>query len=143
MRVLKVGARQRDGNSQEHILLPLENSALKGYSSRRSAWHVLAAALAASASLLQACGGSVGDDPTPVLPAPPAVSFALPREIVVLVDPYPSIDAALSDESTIDWDRSTEQARAITLAYAAQELEDHLGCSRQSCSRCVTRHRVR
>ena len=53
-------------------------------------------------------------------------NFPLPRQIVVSVAPYGSVDEALQDEQNIDWSRDTDAARAITLAYAARELRDHL-----------------
>jgi len=55
-----------------------------------------------------------------------STNFPLPRQIVVSVAPYGSVDEALQDEQNIDWSRDTDAARAITLAYAARELRDHL-----------------
>lgn len=42
------------------------------------------------------------------------------------VAPYPSLEAALADESTVDWDRDAARGRAVMLAFAATELRDHL-----------------
>jgi hypothetical protein len=51
--------------------------------------------------------------------------FALPASVVVSVAPYASLDAALADEASVDWNDAT-RARAITLAFAAREIRDHL-----------------
>lgn len=50
----------------------------------------------------------------------------MPRKIVVSVDPYISVEAALADAPNIDWDRDGTRATAITFAFAASELRDHL-----------------
>ena len=42
------------------------------------------------------------------------------------VAPYASIGEALSDEENIDWEQDKAAAQAITLAYAAKEIRDHL-----------------
>lgn len=83
------------------------------------------AAIAATLSLLVACSTDSSETNDSFAQANPD-TFALPREIVVSVAPYGSVDAALQDEQAIDWLRDKSKARAITLAYAAKELRDHL-----------------
>lgn len=54
-------------------------------------------------------------------------SFTKPRTIVVSLSPYDSIDEALDNIERVDWsDEEGVEATAITKAYAAQELIEHL-----------------
>jgi len=86
---------------------------------------VLLAAIAAVLLLITSCSSdSVG--PTDPQVAADANTFSLPRQIVVSVAPYRSMEQALQDERQVDWLRDRKAARAITLAYAAKELQDHL-----------------
>lgn len=80
--------------------------------------------LGISLLVLSCGGGSIRSSGEPTSPDPN--TFSIPRQIVVSVAPYASIQEALSDEQRIDWTRDRSRARAITLAYAAQELHDHL-----------------
>lgn len=50
----------------------------------------------------------------------------IPERIIVDVAPYASALAALDDRERIDWQRDPVRARAITLAFAAEELRLHL-----------------
>ena len=52
--------------------------------------------------------------------------FSLPEKIVVTLSPYTSVDEAISASDSIDWNNDKKEAQAITLAYAAKELKDHL-----------------
>jgi Domain of unknown function (DUF4838)/Glycosyl hydrolase family 67 N-terminus len=75
--------------------------------------------------LMLSCGSQSGGsngEPTSSDPN----TFSIPRQIVVSVTPYASVQEALNDQQNIDWIRDKIRARAITLAYAAQELHDHL-----------------
>ncbi len=54
------------------------------------------------------------------------LEFPIPRQIVVSIGPYKSVREALGDETRIDWQRDDKRAKYITLAYAAQELQQHL-----------------
>lgn len=82
-------------------------------------------AIVTALSLLLSCTTSLaGPDDPQATPDPTA--FPLPRRIVVPVAPYNSIEDALQHEQTIDWLRDKSSAQAITLAYAATELRDHL-----------------
>lgn len=87
---------------------------------------ILALALAAGTSpLLSSCSGGSGG--AAVTPAPSDSStFPLPRRIVVSVAPYASVDDALRAGEGVDWTRDRPRSRAITMAYAASELRDHL-----------------
>ena len=75
------------------------------------------------AVFLQSCGGG---DSTQSAPAVKDIAFSLPRCISVSVAPYPSIDAALADEQIVDWLHDAPRSRAVTLAYAARELQSQL-----------------
>jgi len=74
---------------------------------------------------LVSCGGGSVDGGGEAA-APDPNTFSIPRQIVVSVAPYASIQEALNDEQNVDWRRDRSRARAITLANAAQELHDHL-----------------
>lgn len=80
--------------------------------------------LGISLLLLSCRGGSNG--PSGEATSPDPNTFSIPRQIVVSVAPYASIEEALNAQQSIDWIRDRSRARAITLAYAAQELHDHL-----------------
>jgi hypothetical protein len=54
-------------------------------------------------------------------------AFPVPPQIVVSIAPYGSVEQALADVDNVDWDRDAERVQAVTLAYAAQELRQHLG----------------
>lgn len=95
------------------------------------------AAIVTALSLLLSCStSSVGPGDPQVSPDPTA--FALPRRIVVMVAPYNSVDEALQQEPTIDWLRDKSAAQAITLAYAATELRDHLALAGVAVSLSVS-----
>lgn len=83
------------------------------------------AAIVAMLPLVVACS-SDSSGPTGPQPARDPNTFVLPRQIVVPVAPYSSVEQALQDEQEVDWLHDTKAARAITLAYAAKELHDHL-----------------
>ena len=50
----------------------------------------------------------------------------IPNTIVVSIQPYASIEEALAAEASIDWHRDLSESRAITLAHAALEIQEHL-----------------
>lgn len=54
------------------------------------------------------------------------LSFPIPKQIVISLGQYKSVQEALSDETRIDWQRDVKRAEFITLAYAALELQQHL-----------------
>ena len=80
--------------------------------------------LGISLLMLSCGGGSNGSSGEPTSLDPN--TFSIPRQIVVSVAPYASVQEALNDQQNIDWIQDKNRARAITLAYAAQELHDHL-----------------
>lgn len=97
----------------------------------------LVTAIVTALLLLLSCStSSVGPGDPQVSPDPTA--FALPRRIVVMVAPYNSVDEALQQEPTIDWLRDKSAAQAITLAYAATELRDHLALAGVAVSLSVS-----
>ena len=49
-----------------------------------------------------------------------------PKKIIVSIKPYNTIQQALSDEENIDWYHENQKSLAITSAYAAIELQNHL-----------------
>lgn len=65
-------------------------------------------------------------DAFPITQQSTIASFAIPKQIVVSVKPYLSVDAALADANFIDWELDNKRAQAIRLAYAARELQTHL-----------------
>lgn len=77
---------------------------------------------AAAAVVLAGCSGS--SDQTGYTPHPDV--FALPSRIAVSVAPFESLEQALSAEPTVDWLRDSQSSNAITLAFAASEISDHL-----------------
>jgi len=50
----------------------------------------------------------------------------LPKQIVVDLKPYLSVQQALSEQNKINWYKHKNKANSITQAYAAQELQTHL-----------------
>jgi len=52
--------------------------------------------------------------------------FVKPRNIVVSFTPFQTMEEALENADSINWHTQTEEAKAITLAYASQELIKHL-----------------
>ena len=77
---------------------------------------------AAAAFVLTGCSGS--SDQPGYTPHPDV--FALPRRIAVSVAPFESLEQALSAEPTVDWLRDSRSSNAVTLAFAAGEISDHL-----------------
>lgn len=76
---------------------------------------------------LVSCSPGAGDSGASLVSRPSAGNtFFIPKLIVASIEPYSSIEAALQDETKIDWTRDKVAARAITVAYAAKELQDHL-----------------
>jgi len=84
-----------------------------------------ASAVLATCLVLGACGGGSGDKQLDDGSTDPN-TFSLPKIVVVSVAPYMSIEQALADDDNIDWQSDTIRANAITLAYVAQELRQHL-----------------
>lgn len=79
--------------------------------------HFRSASLLCLLSLLTSC-------------TPPAISqFQIPRQIIVAIAPYSSVQEALSHRDDIDWTHDRIRARAITLAYAATELHNQLAAA--------------
>jgi hypothetical protein len=81
-------------------------------------------AVSATLPFFVACSSGSGE--ADALPVDTPDVFSLPREIAVSLAPYRSVDEALHDEQAVDWLRDKAKARAITLAYAAKELREHL-----------------
>ena len=92
-----------------------------------------------SAVLASACGGGSGANgaasnvvvggevsPAPILIPSDPFLFAAPRTIAVSIGPFASIQEALDAETAIDWQYDPVRAQAVTLAYAARELQTHL-----------------
>ena len=85
----------------------------------------LLTAVVAMLSLVASCTSDSSDPEGAPASSNPS-TFSVPRKIVVSVAPYGTVEEALQDEQRIDWLRDEAAARAITLAYAAKELADHL-----------------
>ena len=82
-------------------------------------------ASAAFTFLVAAC--SSGSDPeTPQTPIADPYSFPVPSRIVVKLAPFATVDEALAAETHVDWLHDPASANAVTTAYAAAELRDHL-----------------
>jgi Domain of unknown function (DUF4838) len=97
--------------------------------------HILRSAVVSSVYpaiglLAAACGGNSKNgsetETDAAVDAKDSAEFRLPQQIVVAIDPYLSIQAALNDEKLINWRDEPKRAQAITLAYAARELQNHL-----------------
>jgi hypothetical protein len=74
------------------------------------------------AALLSSCSSGSGN---PLPPTDPNV-FSLPTRIAVSVAPFRSVEEALQADAGVDWLRDEAGAIAVTLAYAAMELREHL-----------------
>jgi hypothetical protein len=81
-------------------------------------------------ALLLATGISgCSDERQPAEPASVPAEFPIPATIVVDVAPFRGPDDALASYERIDWRRDQNSADAVTLAYAARELQHHLASS--------------
>jgi len=76
--------------------------------------------------LVAACS-SGSDSGVPHSPIADPYSFPLPTRIFVRLAPFTTVDDALAAEADLDWLRDPGSANAVTTAYAAAELRDHLG----------------
>ena len=83
-------------------------------------------ASAAFTFLVAACS-SGSDSETPWTPIADPYSFPVPSRIVVKLAPFATVDEALAAETHVDWLHDPASANAVTTAYAAAELRDHLG----------------
>ncbi len=90
-------------------------------------YHWMSVLVAAAFTFLVAGCSSGSDSVTPQAPIADPYSFPLPTRIVVKLAPFATIDEALAAEGQVDWLRDSASANAVTTAYAAAELRDHLG----------------
>ncbi len=56
----------------------------------------------------------------------PTFNFRLPSQVYVNLGAFANVESAIASETNVDWNTQPDQATAITIAFAAKELRDHL-----------------